>query len=149
MSEKHKEAYWNEPLSVGRLLKTPATDRWSDNEKQEGDARERLFIFAGFKAGDMGRSRSLIADCRESMAHFNRKQVEANTLRLVAAWNACLGISTSALEAGCVRELVEAVKKAIGTLGHAQWCGANHADTDCKCSIGKLARAWNRIEGGE
>ena len=38
--------------------------------------------------------------------------VEGNTARIVAAWNACDGISTEALEGGVVRDLLEALQLA-------------------------------------
>lgn len=77
------------------------------------------------------------------------KENKGNALRLTAAWNACTGIPTSALEAGAVRELVEVAKKSVGTLPHAPWCGAQHADTNCKCAVGQLTRVMIRIEGRE
>ncbi len=45
---------------------------------------------------------------------------EANAFRIVAAVNACAGISTEALEQGVVKELVEACQKAADLL-REQW----------------------------
>jgi hypothetical protein len=45
---------------------------------------------------------------------------QANARRLAAAWNACEGIPTKALEAGVIGELVEALLKAVAVLGDAE-----------------------------
>lgn len=48
------------------------------------------------------------------MSMFNREKTESDARRLTAAWNACEGIPTEALEAGAVRRLVEAATDLLG-----------------------------------
>ena len=45
-------------------------------------------------------------------------KLDANTIRVVAAVNACAGIPTAALEAGVVGEVVEALRLADGFLAN-------------------------------
>lgn len=53
-------------------------------------------------------SGEIICDLLRSKLHPNRDTIaEANARRLAAAWNACEGISTEALERGVVKELIE------------------------------------------
>ena len=53
--------------------------------------------------GEFNHSGNPIAECYKN---------DANTRRIVAAVNACKGISTEALEGGVVNDLLEACKKA-------------------------------------
>ncbi len=45
--------------------------------------------------------------------HLGREEMEANGRRIVAAVNACEGISTKALEEGVVKDLLEACRAAL------------------------------------
>ena len=56
-------------------------------------------------------------------------KLDANTIRIVAAVNACAGIPTAALEAGVVGEMVEALRSAdayIVTLRQRLYAGEPH-----------------------
>jgi len=48
---------------TGRLLDTPTTRRWTPEEKERGDQRERRGIYENFTAEDNGRSRRTVAVC--------------------------------------------------------------------------------------
>ena len=43
-------------------------------------------------------------------------EMDANARRFVACWNACMGIPTEALEAGAVKELLEACEEALNIM---------------------------------
>lgn len=64
---------------------------------------------------------------KTAQGYTNRQDEDrANARRIVAAWNACDGISTEALEAGAVADLLEALKecmRALRMLGHTDVVG--------------------------
>ena len=74
------------------------------------------------------------------------EKVKTNRRRRRAEVSACTGISTSALEAGAVRELVEAFKISIQYMPHTREPGYNAAAykeaKDCRAVLA-------RFEGGE
>lgn len=51
------------PWSQGITLITGQTRKWTPEQVEENDRRERRMIFSGFTAADKGRSRKYIAVC--------------------------------------------------------------------------------------
>lgn len=49
--------------SIGQLLMTPTTRKWSDFKKYEGQQEEERRVFINFTALDQGRSRMFICEC--------------------------------------------------------------------------------------
>ena len=75
----------------------------------------------------------------------NQAGREANARRIVAAVNACTGISTSALESGAVRELVETLEEIRDGYYNGKIGGALS-----DCAMADIAKAvLARIEGRE
>ena len=60
---------------------------------------------------------------------FVQSLVEDDTLRLAAAWNACEGIPTEALDAGAVKDMLEALRVAREEIVSLEWVHFN--ETAC------------------
>src|SRR5690606_23921954 len=55
----------------------------------------------------------VVAQCLLPGLENGKEVAAANARRIAATWNACEGIPTEALEAGVVREMVEALETAL------------------------------------
>lgn len=84
MKFKHTHGPW----SQGITLETEQTRRWTSEQIEENDRRERRMVFANFSPLDEGRSRIRIAICER----------EEDARRIVACVNACEGLTTDFLE---------------------------------------------------
>jgi hypothetical protein len=74
------------PWSLGTLLDTPQTRRWSAIERVAGEREEEIRVFANFHISDEGRSRQLVAICRDpENAAFIVRAVNAHESLLRAA----------------------------------------------------------------
>lgn len=88
---------------------------------------------------------------------FDNKQLDiepkANAERLVAAWNACLDIPTEALEAGVVKELLEAcidmanAADAKARIRGCPYCGGNSAQHAADCPVAPAYAAITNAKG--
>lgn len=70
------------PWSQGITLITGQTKKWTPEQIEENNRRERRMIFAGFTASDKGRSRKYIAVCDS----------EDDARHIVNCVNACAGM---------------------------------------------------------
>jgi len=75
MEIKHTPGPW----SVGKLLLTNTTNKWTQEEKEKTEAIEKAAIFANFHISDKGKSRIFIANTNRDLP-----EVHANA-RLIAA----------------------------------------------------------------
>ena len=89
-----------------------------------------------------------VLDCAEGedAGHDNRITLgeylsEANARRLAACWNACEGLSTEALEAGMVKELLDALTDLVGGCG-------KEGDLFSKAGMEKALAAIRKAEKG-
>ena len=86
--------------SQGRTLLTNATIRYTKEEWELNESIEKRTIITHFLESDAGKSRIPIANC------FSEEDAE----RIVACVNACINITTEALEAGIVEAGIDAMK---------------------------------------
>lgn len=55
-----------ESWSVGRTLRTQQTQAWTKEQWDDNERQERRRVFARFTDADQGRSRILVAECRNA-----------------------------------------------------------------------------------
>ena len=64
-----------------------------------------------FAAWCVRNTNGVVAQCPSTGLENGKEVAAANARRIAATWNACEGIPTEALEAGVVRELIEAATR--------------------------------------
>lgn len=69
------------------------------------------------------------------------EEARANARRIVAAVNACEGLSTAALEAGAIGSLLEAVQTAIGLIDYAGDAGIGFRNDDWQRELNECLAA--------
>jgi hypothetical protein len=96
MSESHTKGR----VAQGFTIPTDQTRRWSSDEWQRNEERERCLVFSG----EPGRFRQLIASCHQS---------KDDARRIAACWNACDGLFTESLERGkpLAQQIVDALNE--------------------------------------
>lgn len=72
---------------------------------------DRLMFVPGLDAAI--RTVSGVPFVLRNIEHGHWRMQEANSARVVACWNSCLGISTAALEAGVVQQLLAACEAVL------------------------------------
>ena len=137
-------------LSQGRTLSTRITQRWSQEEWERNEARERCLVFADFTPIDEGRGRRLVAECHQGAE---------DARRLVACWNACEGMEDPETEVAALRkdseylmaserlraqviaqrdELLEALKLVLDDVGFGRCIFDTQASTMARAAIAKV-----------
>lgn len=76
-------------LMQGRTLMTPLTERWTKEERDRNEAREKCLVFTRFTSIDQGLGRKLVAQCHQG---------PEDARRLAACWNAFDGLATESIE---------------------------------------------------
>lgn len=91
-------------LAQGHALRTRVTERWTKEEWDRNEAREKCLVFTHYTPIDQGLGRKLVAQCHQG---------PEDARRLVACWNACEGLHTESLECGkpLGDQLVEALNQ--------------------------------------
>ena len=85
-------------------------DKHTQGQMEVGGALEQNYIYVdGWHIGFI----SSADDCNGNDSFDNDSEAVANARRLAAGWNALSGISTQAIEAGAVAELVSAARSAL------------------------------------
>lgn len=77
------------PWSQGITLRTKTTSKWTKEQIEANDLKEKLHVFANFEGFDEGKSRVLVAACTNE---YDAKLIAAapkllEALQELAAWN--------------------------------------------------------------
>lgn len=93
---------------------------WEVDAKDMAQTADGIFsvgILAADADGDLQHvAIALLHTTADAPSDDMLEECKANARRIVAAWNACDGISTEALEAGAVADLLEALKDGLAAL---------------------------------